>query len=476
MKKYIIIFIISVFNFYACDDESERPALTVSEIDLLVPENGAAIDLNSRLNVTFAWEDAFIVDEYELLFSMQEDMSDAVSLDPRRTPHLIPIADMNDIASQLGISTGGKDRIFWTVRSRKTSQPTTTDVRMIDLTRLASQPLTPARNSKIELDFQSPDSEILFSWESVPDVQTYKLIISANSDLSNPLIEKDIVTTSATITHQQFQEIIESNANNLKRYKANTIYWNVEVNGKMLANSSWNLKMNGMKTFTDVRGSETITYLVSVINNGEEELVWMAENLRATKLVDGSDLVYEGQESWNSQYFPSAGAKSSASSYIPVPIQEHAGMYYRVKMIGNNSTTTEWINLLVPEGWKVPEESDFKKLVEAANKVSKHLEVLRHPEGFPNLMSGSRVLESDYMNQFNMNMVCNGINRISGTGSLYITEFAALDGAHMMYATNNTSQCFTLEVTNPGIGNTRPIAIGNNAPVAVRLVYTGDDN
>jgi len=475
MKKYILFsIIVSVLGFYSCDDETDPPKLTTSDVALLVPANAAQFDLENTLNIPFAWEDAFLVDDYQLVFSANADMSNPIIQKVNRTPHLITSSDMNDIAAKAGIASGYDGEIFWTVQSVKSSQPLAADVRSIKVKRLAAQPLTPAKDTEIGLDHMALDTEIEFTWEPMPDVD-YQLIISANADLSDPLLTTTVSTTSTPVTHQVLQDFIEDPANGMKRYKKNTLYWNVKAGDKILASPSWKLKVSGTKIFTDVRGDESITYQVSVIPNGEEEMVWMSENLRATKLVDGTDLAYEGQESWNSQYFPAAVAKTGPSAEVPAPIRKHAGAYYRVNMIGNNSSSVLWPSLLAPAGWKVPTEQDFKNLVAAALNVSPYLEVLRSVDGYPSLLIGDKKLNPELMNQWNMNMVPGGTNRLGNPGGYYVSEFAILDWLHMVYATNSISQCVTVEIGGGGIGNARAIGLGYNAPITVRLMYTGDD-
>lgn len=478
MKKYILYSILcTLFGLVACEDEVDPPKLTVSDIELLVPANNTTFDLDKTLNIVFAWEEAFLVDQYELEFSAKEDMSDPVILPVNRTPHLVTSSDMNDIAAQIGIASGYTGKVYWTVRSVKPSQPSAAAVRSIDVTRLLAQPLLPGKGSTIELDYENPNTEIKFTWEPMPDAN-YELIISTNADLSDPVITKTTNATSETITHQMLQDVINNPANGLKRYKANTFYWNVKAGDKVMAKPSWTLKVYGMKVFTDVRGSESITYQVSVIPYGDKELIWMAENLRATKLADGTDLVYDqtkGQESWNTQYFPADAAKAGSSTLVPEGIRKHAGMYYRVNMIGNNSSTVQWPSLLAPTGWKVPTELEYKDLAAASLLVSPNWESVRHMDGYPALLVSGKKLNKELMNKWNMNMVPCGTNRIASPGSYYVSEFASLDNAHMIYAIASVSQCVTLELNGAADGGARAIALGYNAPVAVRLMYTGDD-
>lgn len=266
---------------------------------------------------------------------------------------------------------------------------------------------------------------------------------------------------------------MDNKAAGLKRYKANTLYWNVKVGDRLMANSAWRFKLYGTKIFTDVRGDESITYKVAVISNGDSEVVWLAENLRTTKLNTGESLICEGQENDKSQCFPAEEAKKSATTLVPDAIRKVAGMYYRIGLIGDNSSSVTWPNLLAPEGWRVPELQDFVNLAKASLDVCDYLEVLRCPEVYPSLQIGDKKLKKDLMNSWGMNMAPCGTNR---DGSLYIKEFGDLDGLHMVFAINSVSQFATLEIAAATAkGGARAIALGKNAPIVVRLIYTGDD-
>ncbi len=58
-------------------------------------------------------------------------------------------------------------------------------------------------------------------------------------------------------------------------------------------------------------------------------------------------------------------------------------MYYRIGLIGDNSSSVTWPSLLAPEGWRVPELQDFVNLAKASLDVCDYLEVLRCPEVYP---------------------------------------------------------------------------------------------
>jgi hypothetical protein len=469
MKKIILYSILlPLFGLWACDKEAERPGMTTSEIALLAPANNTAFDLENTLNIAFAWEEAFLVDRYELVFSIKEDLSDPIVMSVSRTPFLVSAVNMNNIATALGIPAGEQKNIYWSVQSGRPSQPSTANANVINITKLAAALVAPSTDSKIVLDYEAPDTEVEFSWEPMP-INDYRLIISANMDMSDPLIDMPVSTTSAPVTHQTLQALIENPANGLKRYKSNTLYWNVRAGDKILASTPWKFSLYGTRVFTDVRPGESITYQVSVVPNGAEEMVWMSENLRTTKLVNGTDLVH------TDQYIPATEAMINATTPVPEPIRRHAGAYYRVRTIGDNSVTVQWPALLAPAGWKVPELEDFSALAAAASQVSPGMEVLRHIDGYPALAIAALYLNRDLMNQWNMNMVPCGTNRITGASTAYIIEFAQLNFQHMVYAFNSVSQCITVEQANLNYGNARAIGLGDDAPIVVRLLYTGDD-
>ena len=69
---------------------------------------------------------------------------------------------MNDIAAKLGIASGYTGKIYWTVQSGKSSQPSSAGIRSLVVTRLMAQPLTPTKDTTLELDYEAMDTEVKF--------------------------------------------------------------------------------------------------------------------------------------------------------------------------------------------------------------------------------------------------------------------------------------------------------------------------
>lgn len=143
MKQYIsfLLLVFTGLSCWSCKDDVERPALVTSEIELAVPKNDVSIDLDKVRQITFAWQEAFLVDKYNLLLSNSEDMSSPVVVEARRTPHLISSSEMNDIAAKLGIAFRLYGKIIDST-IRKSSQPSSAEIRSLMVTRLMAQPLT----------------------------------------------------------------------------------------------------------------------------------------------------------------------------------------------------------------------------------------------------------------------------------------------------------------------------------------------
>ncbi|UYI75232.1 MAG: SusE domain-containing protein [Bacteroides xylanisolvens] len=473
MKKYLIL-LLTVFAFWACDAE-EYPQLVTSQIELLVPADNVSVDLNDIYNVVFAWEKPFIVDKYQLVFSNSPDLSNPVSIDAKITPYLISASKMNEIASSLGIATGASGTVFWSVRSGRPSQPSTATVRTFTIKRLPPQPLFPSDGEAFVLDDEAPNTAISFVWESLPDVNEYTLVISSNPSMSNPILETTIEGTSINVTHQELQEIIENKSNKLKLFKSNTLYWNIKIGDTFMANIPRVIRLSGMRVFTDIRGTESITYKVAVLPYPESgETVWLAENLKTKKLKNGEDLLYNGPEDAKSQYIPAVEALQKAGVSIPSEIALLAGNYYRINLIGDNSLNLQWPDLLAPEGWKVPSLEDFQDMTTAALKVCSYLDVLRSPVAYPNDKYLTFDMNSSLVNAWGMNMAGCGTNRFA-TGSPYVSEFCAVNSQHMVYAFTSVNQCATVTMTPSG-DRTRAIGLGASAPICVRLIYIGDDN
>ena len=50
---------------------------------------------------------------------------------------------------------------------------------VLDGDKVMAQPLTPAKDTTLELDYEAMDTEVKFSWEPMPDTESYQLLISA---------------------------------------------------------------------------------------------------------------------------------------------------------------------------------------------------------------------------------------------------------------------------------------------------------
>jgi hypothetical protein len=273
--------------------------------------------------------------------------------------------------------------------------------------------IAPVVANAFVLDKANPEATLTFEWTDAG--ASYELVISKNQDLSDPLIAvPNITTASRNITHAELQALINNPENQLKRYLDNPLYWGIKIGGNVAATHS--LALAGMRTFTDVRGEESITYDVSVITYLDETKgIWLSSDLRAKRYNDGNRMgewAGENREIETPGEGPYAaeiicmdspvqqGGTRTAFSGDPVPQAnlDNVGVYY-------NQGKTEAYTKVAPIGWKVASRADFNKLYDAAAVAEGGFVVLKNPACYPGNSGDDNWA---HYNDWNMNMAANG--------------------------------------------------------------------
>jgi hypothetical protein len=214
----------------------------------------------------------------------------------------------------------------------------------------------------------------------------------------------------------------------------------VKVGGDYLAPVR-SFTLTGMPIFKDVRGTETITYDVTILNYGGEEHIWMAENLRTKKFVDGSDvrwrpaaasgdigpgsivLVAEVRTTFATS---TAAGENSMGPYVSAAAR--AKILELTPLLYNHiPSCTTLLDNIIPPGWKVPSVADMSALVNAAGASPNGIWSLYHPDAFSDDFAEQKAVVSTLVppakstfNVWNMNMAP-GIYITDGTmGSFYM--------------------------------------------------------
>jgi len=319
----------------------------------------------------------------------------------------------------------------------------------------------PISGSAYVLEKDTPDELVTFSWTDT-GATFYELVFSKNSDLSNPISVENIDGPNKSFTYSQLQEILFDGApvNGLNKYKTNVLYWNVKVGGMTVGTESKVFNMEGMKIFKDIRGAETIIYDVSLIPYADgTEGIWLSQNLRATKDIDGINL----PDNWYSDTRDGSKIMIANKNY-PETFKPIAGNYY------NHAQIVQLKEKLVPAGWKYPTWTDYYKLYYGARHLIYNLDMLYHPDAFP-------AKESDNFNIWNMNMAAFGRGKPWSIWELFDCEvgYNFVSYSYDTTAPDNpardsiNSLNYIFSFNSEKIQNT-----ANKYAVPVRLVYIGD--
>jgi hypothetical protein len=243
----------------------------------------------------------------------------------------------------------------------------------------------PKRGYQLLLETDAQQQLVTFSWDN-PPASAAALLFSKNSDMSDPItVAATISGTSCTLTTaelQALQTLIENPTAGLKRYYRNELYWNVRLSNNALLSPEKGrmLYLSGQRTFTDVRGNETITYPVAVVENQYYKGIWMAANLKTKKDLNGdegtnpSTIIYEAPADDDYSDYKEAG--------VMTPLENpNNGYYYR--------SDYEAPPLFIPENWKLPEQSEWEALWKAVAAVPGGVDVILDPVAYNNEAYGA---------------------------------------------------------------------------------------
>jgi uncharacterized protein (TIGR02145 family) len=280
----------------------------------------------------------------------------------------------------------------------------------------------PEPGSLVVLNANAPSEAALnFSWEMPSGSPNCELVVSLNADMTSPItaLSASGSFNSKSFTNGEVQALI-TNGTLPKRYKNNTLYWMVKIDGQAIGEiESFNL--GGYRTFTDMRGSESITYMVSVIDLvGDKEgkqAVWMAENLRATKDINGNPLEGSAElgddDIYADDYCTADMWEIVKNEPIPAHIRPWFGAVY--------SGWRLYAMNIIPADWKLPKWDDVEDLFGAAKAHEGKFKVLVRSDIWAN---GD---EDPNYNAFNMNFIpiAQAFDRlVHGLNSVGLSTFA----------------------------------------------------
>lgn len=390
---------------------------------LTAPADGADLNANvTNFPITFNWQSGTVnIPAYTLKISTDPtfpagastkvwDKNSAVS-------HAFNASEYDALLSGLGIALYEQRTLYWTVT------PTTPIEKQITYTRpftaVRKTILTqPAAGASVILDYKNLNKTVRFEWDAVAGASAYELVISKDAGGNEVIFNKTGITgTSAEYTHADFQTLIDNASLNLKRYKANNLYWNVKASGSVISDIACPVKFYGKRIFVDNRAENmkqehpadygahpewpgfnepAQEYEVAVLEYGGKEVVWLAEDVRATC-------------PWNSPSVKLTGPAYDVQIQLPMPAQTKDGIpipdkYHAVRTTAPRTGyyyNTNWFEHVMPRGWKMPSVAEWEEMFIAAAAAYGGAygdNVIRHPD----FMTGSN---KEHANEWGMNFI-----------------------------------------------------------------------
>lgn len=408
-----------------CVNATRKVAPVTPVIALAAPADKAVIDLNAATEVTFSWTKAEDIDDYVLLFSMDGQFSSSVEekVGNVSSQTYASAKAFNNVMGQLGIKAGATATVYWTVITT-VKKEVETQVRSFDVTRIASALVEPDNKARVELEYETPDALVTFSWADVAD--SYELYVGLDEAMEQSVKIADATSTSISATHAEIQAAaIDFEESPLHRYADNTLYWNVKLpDGSWLAEKANSFVLRGMMVFRDFRHEEEgeIVYHVTHVKTDSYDAFWLAEDLKTMYSVDGthfSEIKVEGTSSGYNQ-FADYGLEwegkpdwtgddyRKTDKVIPRYFIDLGTVYYR-----STADTPKYLN---KDGWCVPTAEEISKLFNEAMAASpKKACVIRDYDRYAPDEFGTATYDYQWdadkenWNTWHMNMGPNGI-------------------------------------------------------------------
>ncbi|MDR1719177.1 MAG: hypothetical protein LBR67_03530 [Dysgonamonadaceae bacterium] len=399
--------ILAVAGMASCKETVYEVSIPETNIMLLAPENNSYFDLNEISSYTFQWNAGGKDDDYVILFSPDSnllkdpihnawDVIEAGNV----TSYTLNADDWDRYLATWGMKTGTEAVFYWAVKPQTADyslSPAASEIRRISVKRLISKLSFPNDRFLISLSYENPDSTCRFQWES-DGTSDNLLVFSASPQFAeNNTVSFPAGINSCTLSHSQLQTIIGQLK--IDPYRKNSIYWNVRNSStrKLLSPASATLLLEGMFIFIDKRGNEEITYRVTRLTYSDgEEVIWLADNLRATNYPDATPI-----ESENLLW----AANSSGTTEFSPEEQFAFGGHYAFAIR----------HKVAPTGWHIPTKEEFQKLFREASLAQGGYNVLKDPVFYKNGI----IPANGHVNDWKLNLVASG-RYLEWNTSLYL--------------------------------------------------------
>lgn len=382
--KHTIYILFGILLLASCKDDKYNLIIPMSDIYLVAPQNDTKIDLNdlSVDEYSFSW-DKSLDKGAKLILDVTKDFTSPVEIDGgKATSFSLSSFAADQYFSQLGVKSGQEAVLYWTVKEVGNTSAAASDVRTIRIKRMSTKLLQPEDLTQIVLAENNPDATVRFEWntEGQSDTESYEICLSLDPEMKQTVAEQSVGNASGnfTLTFETLQSLLDQLP--IKRWSANTVYWNVRTsNGQLISRSSGNLNMTEMMRFVDIRGDEKITYRVTRIKYSDgTSQIWLADNLRTTKYPDGTDI--------EANYF-----KKTPVSFGEGKVNAY-GVYYHYDIR----------NKIAPAGWHLPTSQEYKNLFAEAATADGQWNVLKDPEYYESVKG------KEHLDEWGLNLCASG--------------------------------------------------------------------
>lgn len=382
--KHLLYSLLGILLLAGCQDDKYNLIIPMSNIYLNEPQDGAVVDLNdfSKNEYIFSWQQP-LEKGAKLIISNVRNLKESVMIDAGKSASFTMSAlAIDQCFSKLGIKAGQEALLYWTVKEVGNTTAGASDVRTIQVKRMATKLIQPEDLTKIDLAADNPATTIPFEWntDAWQETTVYTLCLSLDPEMKQTVAEQALgaVKGKASVTHEKLQALLDQLP--IKHYAVNNLFWNIKADGEQfVSRSSGVVDMTEMMRFIDVRGDESITYRVVRIpfSDGTSQ-VWLADNLRTTKYPDGTDI-------------ESSNFKNTSSSLGAGTVEAY-GVHYR----------TDIRTKIAPNGWHLPTLREYENLFAEAGTAEGQWNVLKDTEYYPSVKG------QPHLNEWKFNLCAAG--------------------------------------------------------------------
>jgi len=118
-----------------------EPEPEIQTIELLTPADGSAINLTEAEEVSFTWKKVDGINNYKMLVSIKDDMSNAYSVPALQLPLTFTSKEFDDIAEELGVEEEATASVYWSIVPFSARQEANSQVRRLEITRNSMAPI-----------------------------------------------------------------------------------------------------------------------------------------------------------------------------------------------------------------------------------------------------------------------------------------------------------------------------------------------